>query len=468
MRLFGYEILKAIRVDELTVKAQTLESIGHSSGGWFPLVGEPWGGAFQQNVAIDASRDILAFSAVFACVTAIAQDIAKLRVRLMEEAMNGIGREVEESPFLAFFRRPNHYQTWQKFIEQWIVSKLLYGNAYVLKEREPQRRLVSSAYVLNPRRVKPLVTEGGDVYYELDPDNLSRVAEKVIVPAREMFHDSMVCLFHPLVGVSPIYAAGISATQGRRIQSNSTTFFDNMSRPSGVLTAPGKIDDETAARLKKQFEENFSGKNVGRTMVGGMGLKYEAMTIPAEQAQLIEQLRWTVEDVARTFHVPLYKVGGPVPAGSSIDALNQAYYSDCLQALLESAEAVLDFGLELPTKRYTEFDLSGLLRMDQMAQITMLAEGVKSGIRAPDEARARLNLPPVPGGKYPYLQQQNFSLEALAKRDAQEDPFGMKPKPEPVAPPAANDDEVEEEAEEIAAALTDLIIRDLEADLVQA
>jgi phage portal protein BeeE len=93
---------------------------------------------------------------------------------------------------------------------------------------------------------------------------------------------------------------------------------------------------------------------------------------------------------------------------------------------------------------------------------------VKSGIRAPDEARARLNLPPVPGGKYPYLQQQNFSLEALAKRDAQEDPFGMKPKPEPVAPPAANDDEVEEEAEEIAAALTDLIIRDLEADLVQA
>jgi phage portal protein BeeE len=272
----------------------------------------------------------------------------------------------------------------------------------------------------------------------------------------------MVCLFHPLVGVSPIYAAGLSATQGRRIQSNSTTFFDNMSRPSGVLTAPGKIDDETATRLKKQFEENFSGKNVGRTMVGGMGLKYEAMTIPAEQAQLIEQLRWTVEDVARTFHVPLYKVGGPVPAGNSIDALNQAYYSDCLQALLESAEAVLDFGLELPTKRYTEFDLSGLLRMDQMAQITMLAEGVKSGIRAPDEARARLNLPPVPGGKYPYLQQQNFSLEALAKRDAQEDPFGTKSKPEPVAPPAAsNDDEGEEEAEEMAAELAERFIKGL-------
>jgi HK97 family phage portal protein len=460
MRLFGFQITK--------VKAQTLESVGHSSGGWFPLISEPWGGAWQQHVPIDASRDVLAFSAVFACVTTIARDVAKLRVRLMQEGVDGIGSEVEDSPFLAFFLRPNHYQTWQKFIEQWMVSKLLYGNAYVLKEREPQRRLVSAAYVLNPRRVTPLVADAGDVYYEVEPDELSRVPEKVIVPAREMFHDSMTCLFHPLIGVSPLYAAGISATQGRRIQTNSTRFFDNLSRPSGVLTAPGRIDDETANRVKKEFEQNYSGANIGRTMVAGSGLEYKAMTIPAEQAQLIEQLKWTVEDVARTFHVPLFKIGGPVPAGSTIDALNQMYYNDCLQELLEAAEAVLNFGLELPARRFPEFDLDGLLRMDQMAQITMLAEGFKSGIRAPDEARARLNLPPVPGGKYPYLQQQNFSLEALAKRDAQEDPFGTKPKPEPVAPPAANDDEGEEEAEEIAAALTDLIIRDLEADLVQA
>jgi len=40
-----------------------------------------------------------------------------------------------------------------------------------------------------------------------------------------------------------------------------------------------------------------------------------------------------------------------------------------------------------------------------------------------------------------YRQQQDFSLAALAKRDAKEDPFGTD-KPEPVAPPEpANDDE---------------------------
>ncbi len=38
-------------------------------------------------------------------------------------------------------------------------------------------------------------------------------------------------------------------------------------------------------------------------------------------------------------------------------------------------------------------------------------------------ALVALSLPPVAGGDSPMLQQQNFSLAALAKRDAKEDPF---------------------------------------------
>ena len=38
--------------------------------------------------------------------------------------------------------------------------------------------------------------------------------------------------------------------QGAAIMNNSASFFTNMSRPSGVLTAPGTISTETAARVK--------------------------------------------------------------------------------------------------------------------------------------------------------------------------------------------------------------------------
>lgn len=47
----------------------------------------------------------------------------------------------------------------------------------------------------------------------------------------------------------------------------------------------------------------------------------------------------------------------------------------------------------------------------------------KNTILTPNEARKSENLPPVEGGDSLFLQQQNFSLAALAKRDASEDPF---------------------------------------------
>ncbi|MEP8872515.1 portal protein [Enterobacter hormaechei] len=38
-------------------------------------------------------------------------------------------------------------------------------------------------------------------------------------------------------------------------------------------------------------------------------------------------------------------------------------------------------------------------------------------------ASSAISSPRIPGGDALYLQQQNFSLEALARRDASDDPF---------------------------------------------
>lgn len=420
----------------------TVDSRG--TGGWFSIIREAWGGAWQQNIVVDAPRNILAFSAVFASVTVIAGDIAKLRVDLMKEDPKGFSTKVPaSSPYWAVLLKPNPYQTLLQFIESWIVSKLLWGNTYVLKVRD-QRGIVIELYVLDAQRVKVLVAENGDVYYEIARDDLAGVPAPITVPAREIIHDRMVCLWHPLVGISPIFACGMSATMGNRIQAQSTKFFENMSRPSGQLTSPTTINEITAARLKKEFEENFSGKNIGRIMVSGDGLKYEGMPgIPAQDAQLIEQLKWTVEDVARAFHVPIYKIGGPIPLHNTIDALNLGYYSDCLQSLIESLESSLDQGLALPKGYYTQVDLDGLLRMDNASLIKSEAEAVKGAIKSPNESRLRMNLPPKPGGDSLYLQQQNYSTEALAKRDAKPDPFAgpvaaPAPAPDPSQQPVTN------------------------------
>ena len=219
-------------------------------GGWFPVVRESYTGAWQQNVEITAPS-ALANPTVFACVTLIASDIGKVRLRLVEQT-NGIWTEAQSPAFSPVLRKPNRAQTIVKFLESWMFSKLIHGNTYVLKQRD-ERGVVTSLYILDPLRVIPLITPDGAIYYRLSSDHLaglSDAAADVTVPANEIIHDRFNCLFHQLIGISPLYAAGGPALQGTKIQDSSTQFFANHQRPSGVLTAPGAISQRAGGRLQ--------------------------------------------------------------------------------------------------------------------------------------------------------------------------------------------------------------------------
>lgn len=429
-----------------------LSSVTSGSGwGW---IRETFSGAWQRNIQPESPQNILAFSAVYACVTLIADDISKLRIKLVEQNVEGIWDEVTRTSSLGrVLRKPNRYQTRIQFLQQWLASKLLHGNAYILKERDT-RGVVTALYPLNPFYVMPLVASDSSVWYQINRDILVGAPEGMTVPASEIIHDRCCTLWHPLVGVSPIYACGASATQGIRIQANSKTFFENMSRPSGHLSAPGTISDERLETLKKEIQEGFSGNKIGRFLVTGDGMKFESMTMPASDAQLIEQLKWTVEDVARAFKVPLYKLGGALPASfNSVAALNQDYYSQTLQSPIESLELLLEEGLGLVDATTTsglvygvEVDLDGLLRMDPLGRAETDAKEITAAILAPNEARKKRNLKSVKGGDTPYLQKQNYSLAALDARDkagpptdkptAPPPPSGVNPPPPPPPEPS--------------------------------
>ena len=262
------------RALELTAKAAPLTApngMDSTRGGWFPLVvREPYTGAWQMNV--EGRRDLaLAYSAVFACVTLIASDIGKLCLQLVERTEDDIWEPTDSPAFSPVLRKPNRYQTINKFIEQWITSKLIWGNTYVLKQRDA-RGVVVALYVLDPCRVKPLVAPDGGIYYELRRDDLSGDlaglnVESIIVPAREIIHDTMICLFHPLVGVSPIFACGLAARQGLAIQNSSSAFFTNGSRPSGLITAPAGMTAAPLTQAKTDCETLTGPGNAGRVAV---------------------------------------------------------------------------------------------------------------------------------------------------------------------------------------------------------
>src|SRR5690606_38375894 len=124
MRLFG------LPVPFTREKALSPVSSRHTFWGWLH---ESFAGAWQQNVEVDYNS-ILKFPAIYACVTLIANDIGKLRLKLVQRDGNGIWNEIV-TPANPVFAYPNNYQTRTQFIQQWVLSVLLHGNAYIWKER---------------------------------------------------------------------------------------------------------------------------------------------------------------------------------------------------------------------------------------------------------------------------------------------------------------------------------------------
>ena len=432
MRIFGFEVTRRkSATDTITYQPQGFVTQWPT----WASIRESFAGAWQRRVP--ASRTgVLSYSTVWSCVTLIARDISKMRVRLVERDANGICREIQNPAYSPVLKWPNHFQTWVKFNDQWNLSRLTTGNAYILKERNHRGGThngnVVAMYVLDPSRVQVLVAPDGSVFYELGADTLAGLQEAVRVPASEIIHDVEVPLFHPLCGVSSMYASAANAMQGLQTQQNSAKLFENGSQLSGVLTAPAAISNATAERLQAHWEQNFTGQqNAGKVAVLGDGLKFEPMTMTAVDAQLVDQLKWGDQQICGTYHVPGYMVGiGAAPPYTDIQSINLQYYSQALLHPIQNMEALLARGLELPSNLWIDFDVESLARMDTKTQMETATSGVSGGIFTPNEARAKFDLAPVEGGDSVYMQQQMYSLEALAMRDA----AGLVPPTPPIAP----------------------------------
>ena len=145
------------------------------------------------------------------------------------------------------------------------------------------------------------------------------------------------------------------------------------------------------------------------------------LSVNAVDAQLIDQLSWTGEMICASITCPRYMAGiGPPPPYANVEPLLQLYYSQGLQRLLVSAEQVIDAGLEFPRQTLgTEFDIDDLIWMNAETRTKAAHEAIalgRHGAGMKRDART-FSLPPVPGGDSPNVQQQYYSLEALAERD---------------------------------------------------
>lgn len=391
-------------------------------GGSWVRIFDSFPGAWQADISLD-QPSILRFSAVFRSIAIISKDIAKLGLHtqaLIDDVW--VNNSTAKGRVL---RRPNSFQTSFQFLMWWVISLLIDGNTYCFISRDITTGNVRKLIVLNPNIVTPLISDSGDVFYRIDGTyKLAGLMQvNLVVPASEMIHQTYLTLNHPLIGNSPLQVAGNAASTG----TNLTKFLKrfNPNRPAGVLEAPEGISTAQANAIRATWKEFMKPENEDAIPVLEKGLEFKAITMEAVKAQILEAVDWSTKDVATAFGVPLWKLNAAaLPAGSAAEAWENLYYKDTVQPIIEDMELLLGEALGFNTNRTrVQFDAMKILRMNNSARIRFWKDGISAGAFKPNEARADFGLLPVDGGDTPYLQQQNFSLAALAKRDAQDDPF---------------------------------------------
>lgn len=441
VRMYGADYVKA------------LSPIDSPAGchGWGSLhVREPFSGAWQRNLE-ERHSTILCYPTLYACLNRISSDVGKLPFLLKNEGDNGIWTvDKSNTSYWPVLRKPNAYQTAQQFRVVWLLSKLIQGNTYVLKGRD-NRGVVTRLWVLDPCRVQPMVSETGDIFYQINygtGQNLLPAGypgEELIIPSSEIIHDLINPFHHQLIGVPPLCAAYWPAVKNLKILRDSTRFFSNGASPGGILTAPAGMSEAAAGEVKEYWNTNFQGENAGKVAVIGADMKFTPFAFKAADSQLVEQMRYSDEQICQPFGVPPFKIGiGSIPAGMKVDDINQLYYADALQAHIEAIEALLDEGLGISRPQGVELDLEPLLRMDVGKQADVHTKLTGGGIETPNEGRRAFNLAPLEGGDTVYMQQQDYPLDQVRQNKIVPDEPAQ-----PVAPAAEDESELQPDNDEV-------------------
>lgn len=287
--------------------------------------GETWAGeAINPETAMQ-------ISAFWACVRLISQTIGTLPMGVFENLPDGERKPRNDHDLYRLVHdQPNADHTAVEFWEGVGACLCLAGNSFAEKTYAgtgSTRRLIAMT-LLNPAFMMVTRQADGSLIYRYTGYPQGEVRGQRDYTEDEIFHVRGFGIGGDL-GLSPISYARQSLSAHRATERAAATTFANGMRPSGWLVYKGGIlKPEQREEVRKNLIEPMSGaENAGKTGILEGDFDYRQMTIPPENAQLLETRAFGVEEVCRVHGVPPVLVGhasagqtmwGCLPAGTKV------------------------------------------------------------------------------------------------------------------------------------------------------
>lgn len=378
-------------------------------------------------------------------IDAYAQSAALMSAYHYRMKDDGGKERIKTSALSRVLRNPNPYQTYSDFRVFLVRQLLATGNAYAVATRN-DRNEVTALHPITFGSCAPIIEpETKEVFYSVRANELMAGEITFLIPARDVLHIKLYTPGHPLIGVSPLTYAAMAMSANSALSAHMATFFNNMARPSFLLTTDAQLTRDQMLQLRTAWQEQSKQMASGGVPILSNGLKAEQLGLTSQDAQLVEAFKMTVEDIGRALRIPLPLMGINTTYAST-EALMGFWLSTGLGFLINHIEVAFDKFFDLPADEFVEFDTESLLRVDFAARVEGLAKATMSGLMSPNEGRARLELPAVENGDMPTLQQQQIPLNLLTELhrsqiDSKINPQPPEPPPAPTPPDDPDDGE---------------------------
>jgi HK97 family phage portal protein len=351
-----------------------------------------WSG---QSVTLEKAIQV---STAIACGRVIAEGIAMMPWKIMQRMDKSIQPARDHSLYDKLTRKPNELQSDFEFKEQAGMHLAFCGNAYVYTPTIRGR--VDELYLFEPGWVTVRYQWPNPPTYLVQMPN----GKQVELSSAEVWHikGPSFCTYTGLeftriarqaLGLSMSIEEGQARVHGQ----------DGVQMP-GFLAVEGTLTEEQHKKLTKWLKEEHSGpQNAGKWGVLDRSAAFVHTTMKNTDAQTLEMRRFQVEEVCRFMRVLPIMVGHADKTATYASAeqmfLAHATYtlgpwatrveSSIGRWLLNDADAKAGY--------YANLDEKVLLRMTARDQAEVLARYAGGPIMTRNEARAKIEMNPLPG-----------------------------------------------------------------------
>ena len=343
----------------------------------------------------------IAVIAYFICMKTLAESMGKLPCYIRDKDY----RRVKNQTSLKLEIAPNDRQTASEFWTTMEFERNHYGNAFAFCKWNAKTGELEGLHRMDPRYVTIWVNNTDDFterpfYYRYQ--DVKGGNDYMFDPSDVLHFKSWIKDDTGLVGKAVREILNSYFSGDKAAQSFQNDLYQKGMTANAVLKYVGDLSGPARKKMLEQMKEITANRN-DRILPIPMGWDIQPLNLNLQDSQFLETRKYSALQIAAAFGIqPNFLNDYSKSSYANSTAQQLSFLTNTLLPIVRGYELELTRKLlredEIKKNIRIKFNTNVLLRVDPLQQANMLSKYVQGSIYTPNEARAKVDLPPYPGG----------------------------------------------------------------------